>query len=146
MITLNELNIPKKVIAEQFNVSQVTIAKAYKKLEPFTNLLTNNELCDRLSIEIKKYQDNIELTDELKIKFIRFNIDVSKTFDSYINLSSLFNIIKIDKNNNYYINEGLIVEHTIEIDNKLKQTENEFIKLSINFTNDLYELNLLKLF
>jgi transcription initiation factor TFIIB len=146
MITLNELNIPKKVIAEQFNVSQVTIAKAYKKLEPFTNLLTNNELCDRLSIEIKKYQDNIELTDELKIKFIRFNIDVSKTFDSYVNLSSLFNIIKIDKNNNYYINEGLIVEHTIEIDNKLKQTENEFIKLSINFTNDLYELNLLKLF
>ena len=140
MITLNELDIQKKIIADQFNVSQVTIAKAYKKLEPFTNLLTNNELCDRLSIEIKKYQDNIELTDELKIKFIRFNIDVSKTFDSSIDLSLLFNILKIDENNIYHINDGLIVEHTIEIDNKLKQIENEFLKLSINFTNDLYQL------
>jgi len=142
MITLNELYIQKKIIAEQFNVSQVTIAKAYKKLEPFTNLLTNDELCNRLSIEIKKYQDNIELTDELKIKFIRFNIDASKTFDSSINLSSLFNILKIDDNNHYHINNRLIVEHTIEIDNKLKQVENEFIKLNINFIDDLYHSKL----
>ncbi len=140
MIALNELDIQKKIIADQFNVSQVTIAKAYKKLEPFTNLLTNDELCNRLSIEIKKYQDNIELTDELKIKFIRFNIDVNKTFDSSVNLSSLFNILKIDSNNIYHINDGLIVEHTIEIDNKLKQVENEFIKLNINFVDDIYHL------
>lgn len=144
MIMLNDLDIQKKIIADQFNVSQVTIAKAYKKLEPFTNLLTNDELCNRLSIEIKKYQDNIELTDELKIKFIRFNIDVNKTFDSSIDLSSLFNILKIDNNNIYHINDGLIVEHTIEIDNKLKQVENEFVKLNINYIDELFHLEKLK--
>lgn len=139
MINLNDLDIQKKIIADKFNVSQVTIAKAYKKLEPFTNLLTNNDLCDRLSIEIKKYQENIELTDELKIKFIRFNIDIGKTFDSKYNSSSLFNILSIDENNICNINNKLIVEHTIEIDNKIKQVENEFIKLNINFTNDLFQ-------
>ena len=144
MITLNELKIQKKMIADQFNVSQVTIAKAYKKLEPFINLLTNNELCDRLSIEIKKYQNDIELTDELKIKLIRFNIDINKTFDPSLNLSSLFNILKNDEKNICYINDRLIVEHTIEIDNKLKQIENEFIKLNITFTNDLYQMIYIK--
>lgn len=140
MIVLNDLDINKKIIADQFNVSQVTIAKAYKKLEPFTNLLTNDELCNRLSVEIKKYQDIIELTDELKIKFIRFNIDVEKTFDPNYNMASLFNILNIN-NNICHINDKLIVEHTIEIDNKLKQIENEFIKLNINFTNDMYQIH-----
>ena len=60
MIHLNGLSIQKKTIAEKFNVSQVTIAKAFKKLEPFINILTNNRICDKLSIEIKKYQDDIE--------------------------------------------------------------------------------------
>jgi transcription initiation factor TFIIB len=145
MVSLNELDIQKKTIADKFNVSQVTIAKAYKKMEPFTNLLTNNDLCDRLSLEIKKYQDNIELTDELKIKFIRFNIDIKKTFDPKYNLLTLFNILTIDNNNIYHINTELMVEHSIEIDNKLKQVENEFIKLNLNFTNDLYETNILNI-
>ena len=140
IITLNELDIQKKTIAELFNVSQVTIAKAYKKLEPFTNLLTNDDLCDRLSIEIKKYQNTIELTDELKIKFIRFNIDIKKMFNSDYVPFTLFNILEIDKNNICQINLRLMVEHTIEIDDKLKQIENEFMKLNINFTNDLYLL------
>lgn len=140
MINLNELDIQKKIIADKFNVSQVTIAKAYKKMEPFTNLLTNDELCDRLSKEIKKYQDNIELNDELKIKFIRFNIDVEKSFDSKYNTLSLFNVLNIDKDGDYVINNKLIVEHNIEIDNKLKQTDNEFIKLNLNFTNDVYQI------
>ena len=135
MVVLNDLDIQKKTIADKFNVSQVTIAKAYKKMEPFTNLLTNNDLCDRLSLEIEKYQNNIELTDELKIKFIRFNINVEKTFDPKYNFKTLFNILTIDENNIYHINNRLMVEHNIEIDNKLKQVENEFIKL--NIINDL---------
>lgn len=78
MIHLNNLAIQKKIIADKFNVSQVTIAKAFKKLEPFMNLLTNDELCDRLSIEIKKYQNQIIIPDELKSKFSRFNINIKK--------------------------------------------------------------------
>lgn len=142
MVLLNDLNIHKKIIAEQLNVSHVTVSKAYKKLEPFTNLLTNNELCDRLSLEINKYQNNIELNDELKIKFIRFNIDIQQTFDNKYNQSSLYNILLIDQNDIYEINNQLITHHTIEIDYKLKQTENEFIKLNLNFVDDLYQINI----
>ena len=138
MIHLNNLAIQKKTIADKFNVSQVTIAKAFKKLEQFTNLLTNNELCDRLSIEIDKYQDNIELNDELKPKLLRFNIDINKYLNKDQNY--IYNIINKDSSDNYIVNNKLIIEHDIEIDNKLKQLDNEFIKLNINFTNDLQKI------
>lgn len=137
MICLNKLDIQKKVIAEKFNVSQVTIAKAFKKLEPFINLLTNDELCDRLSIEIKKYQDKIDLIEELKPKFFRFNIDMKKSLN--INYESIYNILYIN-NNKYEINNKLIVEHSIEIRNKEYQLQNEYLKLKLNFNSDVYEL------
>jgi transcription initiation factor TFIIIB Brf1 subunit/transcription initiation factor TFIIB len=161
MIQLNNLDIQKKVIADKFNVSQVTIAKAYKKLEPFMDLLTNDHLCDRLSVEIKKYQDNIDLTEELKPKFIRFNIDIPKSIDKYSDNSIVYDIIKkkptindilgntiesIENNNFEFINEiveindNLIMEHDIEIDNKMKQLDNKFLKLKMSFTEDLYKI------
>lgn len=138
MIILNKLSIQKKIIAEKFNVSQVTIAKAFKKLEPFMNLLTNNEICDRLSIEIKNYQDQIILIEELKPRFIRFNIDMKKSINKSYN--SIFNILNNQENNEYDLNDKLIVEHSLEIDNKMNQLDNEFVKLKLNFNSDLYEI------
>lgn len=143
MGTLNNFNIQKKNIAENFNVSQVTISKAYKKLEPFTNLLLNDDLCERLGVEIKKYQENILLSDQLKIKFLRFNIDIEKIFDNKYTVFDLYNIIKKNSNNDCYtnidfINWNLTVEHDIEIDTKLKQVDNEFLKLNFNFIDEQY--------
>jgi hypothetical protein len=94
MIHLNNLPIQKKVIADKFNVSQVTIAKAFKKLEPFMNLLINNEICNRLAVEIKKYQDQIELPDEIRAKFVRFNIDTHKALNCDSNV--IFNILNVN--------------------------------------------------
>jgi hypothetical protein len=138
MIHLNNLAIQKKTIADKFNVSQVTIAKAFKKLEPFMNLLTNNEICDRLSIEIKNYQNNIKLEEELKPKFIRFNIDIKKCLN--IENEYIYNILDKDNDENYNLNTKLIVEHDIELDNKMKQIDNEYIKLKMNFTDELYKI------
>ena len=148
MIHINGLAIHKKVIADKFNVSQVTIVKAFKKLEPFMGLLINDGLCDRLSVEIKKYQDKIELADELKPKFIRFNIDTMKALKKP--RDTMYNLIEKDKDGNYFIDEKLIVEHNIEIDNKIKQIDNEYVRLNINFTDELAsicenELNLIEL-
>lgn len=137
MIHLNKLPIQKKVIADKFNVSQVTIAKAFKKLEPFMNLLTNDEQCERLSVEIKKYQNQIEITEELKPKFIRFNIDMKKSLEKDDSL--VYNVLE-NKNNFIELNNKLIIEHDLEIDNKMKQLDNEFIKLNMNFTSDLYQI------
>jgi len=135
MIHLNKLDIQKKTIAEKFNVSQVTIAKAFKKLEPFINILINNDICDRLSVEIKKYQDDIVILDALKHKFIRFNIDINKMLKKDNDL--VYNIIN-KKNDTYVINEKLIIEHNIELNNKNYQIENEFMRLKLENTDNIY--------
>lgn len=138
MIHLNNLAIQKKVIADKFNVSQVTIAKAFKKLEPFMNMLTNDEICNRLSVEIKNYQNNINLADELKSKFVRFNIDTQKSLGK--DSDTIYNILKKDNEDKYQIDNKLIIEHNIEIDNKMKQIDNEFIRLKMTFADELHSL------
>jgi len=135
MIQLNKLNIQKKTIADKFNVSQVTIAKAFKKLEPFIKILINDNICDRLSVEIKKYQDDIIITDVLKPKFIRFNIDINKMFKKDNNI--LYSIVDIT-NNKHIINEKLIIEHNIEFNNINYQLENEFMRLKLENTDNIY--------
>jgi len=134
MIHLNKLNIQKKTIAEKFNVSQVTIAKAFKKFEPFINILTNDEICDRLSIEIKKYQDDITISDELKPKFIRFNIDIDKILKKKNNICSL-----IDNNDKNIINNKLLIEYQMEFFNKNVQMMNEIIKIKLDHSDIMYK-------
>lgn len=136
MIHINNLAIQKKTIADKFNVSQVTISKAFKKLEPFMNLLTNDKLCNRLYIEIKKYQDDIFFPDELKSKFVRFNINTEKALSK--NSSVIYSILQ-KKNNKYKLDEKLILEHNIEFENKMKQIDNDFITLKMSFIDLLYK-------
>ena len=138
MIHLNRLNIQKKTIAEKFNVSQVTIAKAFKKLEPFINILTNDDICNQLNKEIIKYQEDIKIDDKLKPKFIRFGITTDILKNSKKNLiNNIFSIY--DKETNTF-NEKLIVEHTIEIENQNYQIDNEFIRLSLSYTDFMYSM------
>ena len=132
MIHLNGLNIQKKIIADKFNVSQVTIAKAFKKIEPFVNILTNDKICDKLSVEIKKYQDDIEILEILKPKFLRFNIDVEKTMGKSAN--NIYSLLD-DSSNELVINNKLIVEHNIEFNNKDKEIDNEFFILNQNYAD-----------
>jgi transcription initiation factor TFIIIB Brf1 subunit/transcription initiation factor TFIIB len=140
MIHLNKLDIQKKTIAEKFNVSQVTIAKAFKKLEPFINILVNNDICDRLSVEIKKYQDDIIITDALKPKFIRFNIDTNKMLKKDHEI--IYSVVN-NKDNKIIINEKLIVEQNIEFENKNYQIDNEYIRLKLENVDLIFkELNL----
>jgi hypothetical protein len=138
MIHLNRLNIQKKTIAEKFNVSQVTIAKAFKKLEPFINILTNDDICNQLNKEILKYQEDIIIDDKLKPKFIRFGIftDILKNCKKDI-VSNIFNIYNKETNT---INEKLIVEHTIEIANQNYQLDNEFIRLNLAHGDYIHSL------
>lgn len=131
MIHLNGLNIQKKSIADKFNVSQVTIAKAFKKIEPFVNILTNDRICEKLSVEIKNYQDDIDILEVLKPKFLRFNIDIEKTMGRPAH--KIYSLIDINNNNELVINNKLIVEHNIEFNNKDKQIDNEFFILNQNY-------------
>jgi len=126
MIMINGLQIHKKVIASKFNVSQVTIAKAYKKLEPFIKILTNDAICDNLNIKIKKYQSDIQIADSLKPKFLRFGIINNNIINIYNKETNEFNFELINKFN-------------MEVDSKNQQLDNEFIR--INFLFDNYRFN-----
>jgi transcription initiation factor TFIIB len=133
MIHLNGFNIQKKTIAEKFNVSQVTIAKAFKKIEPFINILTNDQICEQLNKEIIKYQEDIHITDKLKPKFIRFGVNID-------NLKSSENPFSIYNYETFEFNSKLIVEHEIEFISKNYQIESEYMRLQLNFVDDLYKI------
>ena len=133
MIHLNGFNIQKRTIAEKFNVSQVTIAKAFKKLEPFINILTNDDICEQLNKEIVKYQEDIEISDELKPKFIRFGVNIDCT-DVTLNPFSIYNY------KTYTFNDKLITEHNIEFINKNYQIEAEYMRLQLNFVDDMFKI------
>lgn len=133
MIHLNGFNIQKKTIAEKFNVSQVTIAKAFKKLEPFINILTNDQICEQLNKEIIKYQEDIHMTDELKPKFVRFGVNIDNT-NCAENPFSIYNY------DTFEFNKKLIIEHDIEFINKNCQIEAEYMRLQLNFVDDMYKI------
>ena len=107
----------------------------YRKLQ-FLKLLKNDKLCNRLYIEIKKYQDDIFFPDELKSKFVRFNINTEKALSKK---SSVIYSILQKKNNKYKLDEKLILEHNIEFENKMKQIDNDFITLKMSFIDLLYK-------
>lgn len=137
MIQLNCIDIQKKTIADKFNVSQVTIAKAYKKLEPFKKILINDSICDKLNKEIIKYKENIELTNNLKPKFLRFNININSKNSSEDPYS-------IYDEKNKVLNEKLIAEHTIELYDQHYRFVSAYTNLQmINFVN-IYKLLYMK--
>lgn len=136
MISLNKLNISKKTIADKFDVSQVTISKTFRKLEPFASILVNDVICDKLGSYIKIYQENIIFDDSLKVKFIRFDINVPP--ENEIIKSNVGNMCMYDDVNNT-INEKLIINHSIEIDNKINYLDNKFVKLNIDFVDMIFD-------
>ena len=131
LVKIYDLNITNKAIANYFNISQVTISKAYRTFEPFKKILLNNDICDAIAEKIKIYQNDISISNELKYKFIRFNIDITK-----INA----------KNNNYSIIENngklsliLLKQYNDELNNILLHWYDEYNEISERQINILFE-------
>jgi transcription initiation factor TFIIIB Brf1 subunit/transcription initiation factor TFIIB len=133
MMQLNSFNVQKKTIADTFNVSQVTIGKTFDKLEKIKEVFIHDDLCDKLNGYLNDIITNIEITDELKPKFIRFGI--------YTNEQNVKNnplsIYDVETNT---LNEKLIVEHDIELSNKQCQIDAEYMRTQLNFVNELYDI------
>ena len=104
MANLNNLNITKKIIASYFLVSEVTISKTYGKIEVFKNILINDELCNIIEKEIKKYERDIEIHNSSD--FIRFGVNIEK-----INHKKLFTIVSNEKLNI----KKLIKQHSVSL-------------------------------
>lgn len=65
--------VTKKDIATQFDVSEVTILKACKKLEPFKNIIKHDILTDKIIELLNQQRANTKLPVKLQIKYNRLN-------------------------------------------------------------------------
>jgi len=95
-------------------------------------------MCDVLSVEIKKYQDDIEILEVLKPKFIRFNIDIEKELQ--VNNNCIHNIYDSKTNT---LNEKLIIENNLEFENINKQFNSDYINLQLEYAELLYKFEAL---
>jgi transcription initiation factor TFIIB len=120
LVKTYNLGITNKAIANYFNISHVTISKTFRNFEPFKKILLNDEICNIISKKIILYQNNIEISNDLKYKFIRFGVDITK-----INV----------KNNNY----NLPISNNKTF-NSFKKCNNELDKIILHWHDDYYEL------
>ncbi|QKF94057.1 transcription factor TFIIB [Fadolivirus algeromassiliense] len=123
---LNKLNIDRKIIAEQFNVSEVTVIKTYKKLEQYKHILINDELTEKIAKLIEEDKKKLKMPDKLKTMYNtinegNFDIDTDDQSDNETNQQ-----IK-----QFTINDNNIEEYINDIDIELYDT--------IGMTNDTYK-------
>ena len=69
VVDLNMLNIERKVIATRFGVSEVTVIKTYRKIEHYKNILTNDELTDKIAILLDEDKKKLLMPDKLKQRY-----------------------------------------------------------------------------
>lgn len=101
MAEINKLyNITKKKLSTMFEVSEVTINKTYKKLEPFKTILIDNNLTEKMANDMITNVKDIEMSDKLKERFKKYNIDHTGT------------------TNNIHIKDIIDTESSIEDDNE----------------------------
>ena len=69
----NMLDLTKNDVAKVFGVSTVTVAKTYKQLIPYEEILFKSKVCDKIKIMIKNYRKHVSLPPELarKLKQIK---------------------------------------------------------------------------
>lgn len=128
MAIINNLNIQKKSIASYFFVSEVTISKTFHKIEPFTKILLNDELCNVIEKEIKKYQEDIDIHDPLE--FIRFGVKSNK----YLDINKIISIVVNDK-----IDTDKLIKHNIILLSNLCQQTSTYLKYSIKMNDNIFQ-------
>lgn len=69
MIDMNELTITKRSLSEKFEVSEVTISKAYKTIEQYRLYLINDEAVDTYIDVVEKHRKNLTVPLELESRY-----------------------------------------------------------------------------
>jgi transcription initiation factor TFIIIB Brf1 subunit/transcription initiation factor TFIIB len=89
MVTIYKLPITKKAIANKFNVSEVTVTKAFRKLEIYKNILINTELTDKLVVLLEEENKKIPMPQKLIDRYnsikLRFDTNINNFDINYIN-------------------------------------------------------------
>jgi transcription initiation factor TFIIB len=149
MAELCELKmITKKKISQAFhNLSDVTIGKTYNQLKNFKHTLIDDEIVNRIAIEIARQKNKKIIKKEVWDKMVEFGVDTSKYIlagseedkteeiisEQFINKESI---------NQKIMNDELMIEDSDYINNSL---DNISIELSydnfvVNDVDDIYIL------
>lgn len=76
MAELNSItNMTKKSLKNIFGVSNVTISKAYKKLEKIKYILIDDEKVNKLVEKLNKLNDEIQISEDIQNRMKKFGID-----------------------------------------------------------------------
>ncbi len=138
MADINKLPITKKMIAKEFDVSEVTITKAYKKLYRYRNILINDELTEILVEKLEEEKKKAKLPQKLieKYKSLTISVTVDDAKKSNTDIIELEDVeaepneyAVFDMKNNSL--DSYIQEINCDIYGNLAATEseyNEFIK------------------
>lgn len=79
MAQLNNLpTLSKRKISEKLGISEVTITKASRKLEPYRDILSNNKLIDKLVTEINTKMADNPVPEDIRIRCEKYNIQLDK--------------------------------------------------------------------
>jgi len=122
MVNINNLNITKKYIANKFDVSEVTITKAYRCIEGYKDILLDDEKTEIIVNKINEERKQVKIPESLKRKYDLIN-SLSDSDDS--DIEEEFEYEEIDTK----------IMCDIEYDNVLSYTNN----IDIDIYNELYE-------
>lgn len=99
MAEFNNLkSITKKRIASQFGISDVTIGKTYKELEPYKNVLNDDTMSDDVSKKIKNEINNRETDPIILERMKKFGIAIEdvKQVDNIPEIEEIDNELELD--------------------------------------------------
>ena len=108
------MSITKKKLATEFEVSEVTISKTYKKIEPYRDIINDVNATNKIANKIDKQSKDVVMTQEIldKMKLFGINIDVKQ---STMNLA---NNVQNICNNVITSNKSDLENNKVDLNNK----------------------------
>lgn len=126
------LNISKKYIAKEFKVSEVTISKAYHKIESYKDIIVDDEITNKYAKELEKFRKTLKIPEHLKNRYNRLDeLDEIDEFDE----SDEKKVVLFKKIKKIFIDpiNGSIDSYVAIIDSELydnlQSTEDEYAEL-----------------
>lgn len=126
VVDLNKLHIDRRFIAEQFNVSEVTVIKTYKKLEQYKHVLVNDELTEKIAKLIDEDKKKIKMPDKLKQIYDEINTGLYEQHDEILDNDKNQQIDKITIKDDI---DDYINDMDIELYDMLSITDDNYKKL-----------------
>jgi len=75
MANINKLlSITKKKLSQQFNVSEVTIAKTYKKIEPYRDIIVDTTATEKIWKKVDSQKDSYNVSPEMLERMKKFGL------------------------------------------------------------------------